>query len=84
MIIFSMEELNNTPVLLLRSQNQSFKSKQKKMNRRIRNKKHLREEIYSNHNIFQSTIDLYRNKTAQNLIWDKNYTFKCLINEIKE
>jgi hypothetical protein len=22
--------------------------------------------------------------TAQNLIWDKNYNFKCVINQVKE
>ncbi len=83
-VIISMEELNNTPVLLLRIQNRSFKTRQKNLNKRVRNKNQLREEIYSNHNIFHSSIDLYRTKTAQNLIWDKNYTYKCLINQAKD
>lgn len=79
-----MESINNTPLLLLRNKNKSFKARQKQLDKRVRNKKLLREEIYSNHNIFQSNIDLYRNMTAQNIIWDKNYSFKCLINQIKD
>ena len=79
-----MESLSSTPVLILRQNNKSFKCRQHQLDRRVRNKKHLREEIYSNHNIFQSSINLYRNKIAQNIIWDKNYNFKCLINEAKE
>lgn len=76
-----MEHLSTTPLLLLRSHNRSFKARQKQLDQRVRSKKKLREEIYSNHNIFHSNIDLYRNMNAQNIIWDKNYTFKCLINQ---
>lgn len=79
-----MENINNTPLLILRKNNESFKAKQLMLNKRIKNKKQLREEIYSNHNIFQSSINLYRNMTAQNLIWDKNYNYKCVINQVKE
>lgn len=75
-----MESLQSTPVLILRQNNKIFKTRQRQLDKRVRNKKLLREEIYSNHNIFQSSINLYRNKTAQNIIWDKNYNFKCLIN----
>lgn len=69
---------------MLRSQNRSFKARQKQLDKRVRNKNKLREEIMSNHDIFHSNINLYRNKAAQNIIWDKNYTFKCLINQTKE
>lgn len=79
-----MESLNNSPVLLLRQNNLSFKEKRHRFDKRMQNKRQLREEIYSNHNIFQSSVDLYRNMTAQNIIWDRNYRCKCAINQIKE
>ena len=79
-----MESINNVPLLILRQNNKSFKAKQKQLDRRVKNKKLLKEEIYSNHNIFHSNVNLYRNMTAQNIIWDKNYNFKCVINQIKE
>lgn len=79
-----MESINNTPLLLLRQSNKQFKAKQKRLDRRVRSKKLLREEIYSNHNIFHSSVNLYRNMAAQDIIWDKNYNSICLINLIKE
>ena len=79
-----MENINNSPLLILRHNNKEFKAKQKQLDRRVKNKKLLREEIYSNHNIFHSSVNLYRNMSAQNIIWDKNYNFKCVINQIKE
>jgi len=79
-----MESINNTPLLILRQASKEFKAKQKRLDRRVRSKQLLQEEIYSNHNIFQSNVNLYRNMTAQNIIWDKNYNFKCVINQIKE
>ena len=79
-LFLNMESGGASPLLILRSNNKSFKSKQRTMDKRIRNKKFLREEIYSNHNIFHSNVNLYRNMTAQNIIWDKNYNFKCVIN----
>ena len=79
-----MESIKTTPVLILRNNNKLFKSRQKKLDKRVKNKKQLREEIYSNHNVFQSNVNLYRNMSAQNILWDKNYSFKCVINEAKE
>ena len=79
-----MESIKTTPVLILRNNNKLFKSRQKKLDKRVKNKKQLREEIYSNHNVFQSNVNLYRNMAAQNILWDKNYSFKCVINEAKE
>lgn len=76
--------LNNAPLLLLRANNKSFKKKQRLLNRRVKDRRQLREEIYSDHNIFQSSVNLYRNMTAQNIIWDKNYNYKCVINAVKE
>ena len=38
-----MELMNTTPLLILRSNNKSFKARQKKLDRRIKNKKYLRE-----------------------------------------
>ena len=79
-----MEHLNNYPVVLLRQRNQTHKSKHRKLNRRARNRKTLRKEIYSNHNVFQSDVDLYRNMTAQNILWDKKYDYQRGINQLKE
>ena len=69
---------------MLRSNNRIFKSRKKALDKRVRNKKYLKEEIYSNHHIFHSNINLTRNMNAQNIIWDKNYQFKCIINQVKE
>lgn len=37
-----MENLNNSPLLILRQNNKSFKAKQRTLNKRIKNKNHLR------------------------------------------
>jgi hypothetical protein len=83
-ILIVMEISNYEPLIILRQNNRQFQQKQKLQNKRIKSKKYLRQEIYSNHNIFQSNIDLYRNMTAQNIIWDKNYNYKQIINLLKE
>lgn len=57
---------------------------QKRINRRIRCKKFLRQEIDKNHNIFQSRVNLSRNMVAQNILWDKNYSLKQAINQLHE
>ncbi len=76
--------VKGSPLKILRDNNRSFKEMLRKRNKRIKNKKYLRDEIYSNHNVFQSKINLYRNMTAQNIIWDKNYNYKVSINGLKE
>lgn len=70
--------------MCLRKNNSEFKASQRRLNRRMKNKRYLRNEIYSNHNIFQSNVNLYGTMTAQNILWDKKYNYQCSINQLRD
>jgi hypothetical protein len=54
---------------ILRSQDREYKSRVKKEGQMIKLKKHLKEQIYNNSNIFQVPDIKFNRKTAQNMIW---------------
>lgn len=50
----------------------------------IRRRKYLKQHIDGNNNIFQMLTTKFNRKSAQNLIWEKNYKLKMAINILKE
>lgn len=68
----------------LREQSQAYKSKVRREKRRVKKRVHLASHLQQNANVFQLGVRGFSRKAAQNIIWEKNYQLKVLINALKE
>ena len=73
-----------SPLQFLRQQHRAYKENLRHQKRRIKKKSRLAAHIELNDNIFQLGPERINRKAAQNILWDKNYTLKMGINELKE
>jgi muconolactone delta-isomerase len=78
------EFTKKSSLAILRGQERAYKSRVKREGKMMRMKKHLKEQIYSNSNIFQVPDMKFSRKAAQNMIWEKNYKLKMSINILRE
>ena len=73
-----------SPLQFLRHQSKIHKGYLEKEKKRMKRKAHLADHIQHNNNIFHLAPQQLNRRTAQNIIWEKNYMFKNNINTLKE